>query len=68
MNSKYGRTLTEELLGDVEELERAKHQLETDGVVPLDEIFGLVGRGYDFRALDNKYNKHNKTYVDRPSP
>lgn len=49
-------------------IERAKLKLETTGVVPLDEIFELVERGINFRDLDNKHNKHNKTYVDRPSP
>jgi hypothetical protein len=50
-----------------DKIDQAIRKLEDDGVVPLDEIFDLVSTGHNFRDLDNKYNKHNKTYADRPS-
>lgn len=35
-------------------------ELQDSGVVPLDEIYGLVSEGVDFSELDEKYNVNNQ--------
>lgn len=47
---------------------KAIDRLERGSVVPLDEIFGLVEQGVNFRDLDNKHNRNNRTYPDGQRP
>lgn len=37
-------------------IDRTVSKLKDTGIVPIDEIFGLVSEGVDFSTLDEKYN------------
>lgn len=40
-------------------IDRTVSKLTDTGIVPLDEIYGLVSEGVDFSTLDEKYNVLN---------